>query len=165
MDKRKVEFRKEEILEEIENVKQNLIILNEERDCASNLASKALDNDDIETFESYSDEFVALGKRIMSLCSYLNVLSKRYTKLVLKGYEQKKDTSIKVACSTLGHYLETLKENNVICIPYINGEEYKVKDFIKSKNYKIYKDCFIKKITLNLPDFEYGILISIDNVD
>lgn len=138
--------------------------LNDYRDYVLEQENFALENNDLYDFEKYSNEFINIGELIIKFCEHLNDLSSEYAKLVLKEHKPEKDTNIKVACSTLGQYLETLKENNVICIPFISGEEYKVKDFIKSEIYKEYEYCFVKKITLNVPNFEYGILIAIDNV-
>lgn len=155
---------KKQLLKQMDEVKKELKDLNDYRDFILEQENYSLEENNLNDFEMYSKEFISIGEIIIKFCKHLNCLSNEYTKLVLNEYKQKKDTSIEVSCSTLGQYLETLKDNNIICIPFICGDEYKVKEFINSEIYKDYKYCFVNKVVLNSPDFEYGILIYIDNV-
>lgn len=79
---------KEYLLNEMEEVKKEIKEVTKKMKKADKKAALALEKNDVDTFEDYSKECVTLRKRIMALCSYLNVLTNRYTKLIVEGYNK-----------------------------------------------------------------------------
>lgn len=83
-----IEEEKKEILENMEDIKKEIKVLNLEYFDISERANEALNNNDIELFEFYSDRLAIVNNKISCDCGYLNFLSNRYTRLVLKGFNK-----------------------------------------------------------------------------
>lgn len=83
-----IEEEKKQLLENMEDIKKEIKFLNLEYEDVSERASKALNDNDVELFEFYSDRLVIVNNKISCDCGYLNFLSNRYTRLVLKGFNK-----------------------------------------------------------------------------
>lgn len=81
---KEVEEEKKQLLDDMEDIKKEIKVLNLEFEDISERVSEALNDNKVELFGFYSDRLAIINNKISCDCGYLNFLSNRYTRLVLK---------------------------------------------------------------------------------